>query len=194
MQCQNLRNVPSTCSGSLQFATLGCVVNGPKIFAASIIRMEINMVKMNFPYRPWIHRDSRDITTFILKISKKWVQRSASRHGHFIPWERAPGTIQIGGEWTPEPFSIFSRREKSFRSAGIKIPDCPALSKATKPTSLALLPNWVWRIYFHKRKQAFRPPIHEFLSDHWPAMQATCKWHKNIKSRISIKMNHRETL
>ena len=50
MQCQNLRNVPSACSGSLQFATLGCVVNAPKIFAASIIRMEINMVKMNFPY------------------------------------------------------------------------------------------------------------------------------------------------
>jgi hypothetical protein len=51
-------------------------------------------------------------------------------------------------EWTPEPLWIFLRREKSFRSAGIKIPDSPARSKVTKPTSLALLPKWVWRDMF----------------------------------------------
>jgi hypothetical protein len=50
MPCQNLPSAPLTCNGFLQFVALGCVANAPKTFAASIIRMEMNMVKINFPY------------------------------------------------------------------------------------------------------------------------------------------------
>ena len=50
MSCQNLRSVPLTCVGFLQFVALGCFANAPKIFAAPIIRMEMNMVKIHFPY------------------------------------------------------------------------------------------------------------------------------------------------
>jgi hypothetical protein len=45
-----------------------------------------------------------------------------------------------------------------------------------------------------QRKHAFRPPIHDSVSDHWPAMQTTGKWCNNTKNRISIKMNHRQIL
>jgi len=52
--------------------------------------MEIDMVKINFPYRPWMQGYSGGITTFNLNLRKRWVQWLASRHGRFISWEKSP--------------------------------------------------------------------------------------------------------
>jgi hypothetical protein len=70
--------------------------------------------------------------------------------------------FKLEDEWIPEPFWIFLRREKSFCASRIKIPDCPARSEVTKPASLAVLPKWARRKYFHVT-QAGVPPSYSWV-------------------------------
>jgi hypothetical protein len=105
MLCQNLRSVPLTCTGFLQFVALDSVVNGTKIFAAFIIRMEMNMVKINFPYTG---HECRGIVEVIqhsfLTLDRNEVSGQPHATAASFPAKKLLVPFKLEDEWTPEPF------------------------------------------------------------------------------------------
>jgi hypothetical protein len=73
---------------------LGCVANAPKTLAAPIIRMEMNMAKINFPYT------GHECTGIVEVLQHSFLTLATdevSGQPHATATEKAPGTIQIGG-------------------------------------------------------------------------------------------------
>jgi len=76
---------------------LSCVANAPKTFD-SIIRMELNMVKINFPYTG--HECTRIVEVLqhsFLTSARDEVSGHPHAKAASFPGKKAPGTIQIGG-------------------------------------------------------------------------------------------------
>jgi hypothetical protein len=83
---------------------LGCFANAPKIFAAPIIRMEMNMVKIHFPYTSHECTGIVEVLqhSFLTSARDQFCGQPHATTASF-PGKKPLVPFKLKDEWTPEP-------------------------------------------------------------------------------------------